>query len=292
MGTRLLFRLILYPLSWLPLPVLYGISRIFYGIIAYMVKYRSSVIENNLRASFPEMTDREIREVKKKNYRFLSEMAAEMIKMLSMSKAQLRKRYYCTNPEMVNQFYDQGKSVILMSAHYNNWEWMILSLNDQFKHHGVGVGAPNSNKVFEKMINHARTRYGTTVVFADTIRAEFRRRYDHRIYTSYMMLADQSPPHPDKCYITRFLNQPSGVIFGPEYNAKKFDIPVLYYEVIRDRKGYYHIEVKLITEDPQNTAYGEITETYIRLLENTIRSKPEYWLWTHRRWKHTITSDR
>lgn len=286
MGTRLLFRLVLYPLSLLPLTLLYGISYPFYLVINYLIKYRKDVIEKNLRLSFPEKPEEELLEIKRKNYHHLAQLAAEMIKMLTMSPKSLKKRYYCTNPELVNKFYDEGKSVILTSSHYNNWEWMVLSLNSQFKHHGVGVGAPNSNKVFEKMINDARTRYGTEVVFADTVRNEFAKRDLNHVLTSYMMLTDQSPAHSDKCYVTSFLNQPSGILYGAEYFAKKYNLPVLYYQVIKDKMGYYHIDLELITDNPKETGYGEITEKYIKLLEKTIRQQPEFWLWSHRRWKY------
>jgi KDO2-lipid IV(A) lauroyltransferase len=104
-----------------------------------------------------------------------------------------------------------------------------------------------------------------------------------------MMLSDQSPSNPDKSYQTTFLNQPSAILFGSEYFAKKYNIPVLYYEVIKDKKGYYHINIQTITETPQLTSHGEITEKYIEYLEKTIKKQPEFWLWSHKRWKHKIT---
>lgn len=285
---RLLFWLVLYPLSLLPLSILYGIASFFSFIANHIIKYRSGVIEQNLRLAFPEKSPEELRCIKRKFYKHFSELAAEMIKMLTISQKSLLKRYHCTNPEIVNHYYEQGRSVILMSSHYNNWEWMVLSLNNQFLHHGVGVGAPNSNKVFEKLINRARTRYGTSVVFANSIRSEFIRREEEQLLTSYMMLSDQSPPNIQKSYKTYFLNQPSGIVFGSEYFAKKHDLPVFYYQVIKQKRGYYEIEVELITDNPTATKHGEITEKYVRLLENTIRQEPAYWLWSHRRWKRHV----
>ena len=288
MMTYILFYLILYPLSYYPLPILYGIGKVFYWITAYVVKYRSAIIIQNLQRSFPDKSEKEIKAIQKEYYKHLSELTVEMIKMLSISKEELMKRYRCSNPQLVNDYYEAGKSVILMSSHYNNWEWMVLSLNLQFAHNGLGIGAPNSNKTFERLINRARTRYGNGVVFANTVRRDFEVREDRQIYTSYMMLSDQSPPHPDRSYKTLFLNQPSCVIFGAEYFAKKYNIPVLYYEVIKEKRGYYRIDVKLIAETPCETAHGEITEQYLRLLESTISTQPEHWLWSHRRWKHSV----
>lgn len=280
-----LFYFILYPLSLLPLPVLYGIAFLFYLIVNYVAGYRKSVITNNLKKSFPEKDEKEIGALRNAYYRHLACIAAEMLKMLTMSRKNVMRRYRCENPELVNRFYEQGQSVILMSSHYNNWEWMILSLPLQYRHQGVGVGKANSNKNFEKLINRARTRYGTEVVFADHVREVFQKYELGHSPAAYMMLSDQSPNNVNKSYRTTFLNQPSAMIFGAEHFAKKYDIPVIYYEIIRERKGYYKIVNHLITEHPGEMAHGEITERYVRHLETTIRNAPQYWLWSHRRWK-------
>ena len=284
----MLFYLVFYPLSLLPLWVLYGIAYIFYLIVNYIIRYRRHIITQNLKRAFPEKSEGEIASLRRKYYLHLSQIAAEMLKMLTLSRKKVMKRYHCENPEVVNRFYDEGKSVILMSSHYNNWEWMILSLPMQFKHAGVGVGKANSNKVFEMLINRARTRYGTVVVFADHVRELFQDRELNRKPTTYMMLSDQSPNNMNKSYKTLFLNQPSGMIYGAEYFARKYDIPVVYYEVIKEKIGHYKIVNQLITDKPTTLGNGEIIKQYTRLLEETIRLKPEFWLWSHRRWKHKV----
>ncbi|MDR1758106.1 MAG: lysophospholipid acyltransferase family protein [Bacteroidales bacterium] len=288
MITRLLFRFVLYPLSHLPLWLLYIKGYLFYLVARYMMRYRSKVIDYNLHIAFPNKSKRELKKIKNRYYIHLSEIAVEMLKMLTINKKELKERYLCTCPEKVNRYFDENRSVILVSSHYNNWEWMVLALNLMFKHSGVGVGAPNSNKDFETMVNRARTRYGTSVVFADTIREEFERREQEKCPTAYMMLSDQSPPHPDRSYHTLFFKHPSGVIFGAEHYAKKYNFPVIYYEVIKEKRGYYRVHLDLITDEPRHTAHGEITEAYLRRLEKVIKEKPEYWLWSHRRWKHEI----
>lgn len=288
MGMRVLFYLVFYPMSLLPLWVLYGIAYIFYLIVNYIIRYRRHIITQNLKRAFPEKSEREIASLRRKYYLHLSQIAAEMLKMLTLSRKKVMKRYRCENPEVVNRFYDEGKSVILMSSHYNNWEWMILSLPMQFKHAGVGVGKANSNKGFEMLINRARTRYGTVVVFADHVRELFQDREQNRELTTYMMLSDQSPNNMNKSYKTLFLNQPSGMIYGAEYFARKHDIPVVYYEVIKERIGHYKIVNQIITEKPTELENGGIIKQYTRLLEETIRRQPEFWLWSHRRWKHKV----
>lgn len=286
MGTKILFYFILYPLSLIPLKVLYIIFYCFYVIITYILKYRKSVTIENLKFSFPEKTENEIFTLYKQYQRHLTHIAAEMLKMLTLSRKHLAKRYFCSNPDLVNSFFEQGKSVILVSSHYNNWEWMVLALDSMFKHHGIGVGKANSNKDFEKLINIARTRYGTEVVFADHVRETFEHYISENKPCAYMMLSDQSPNNLKKAFYTTFLNQDSAMIYGAEYFAKKYDFPVFYYQVIQDKPGYYHVELELISALPQTTEYGEITEKYVNLLEKTIQNKPQYWLWSHKRWKN------
>ena len=291
MLTRIAFYLFLYPLSLLPLCVLYGIGTCIRFFIYTVFRYRVAVVRGNLANSFPDKSEEERRLIEKTYYKHLCDLLMEGIKLLTLSRKSLKKRYRCTNPDMVNDYFKQGKSVILLSSHYNNWEWMVLSLSMQFSHHGIGVGKPNSNKVFEKIINKARTRYGTEVVFADTVRAVFDKNEKQQILCTYMMLSDQSPANVAKSHITTFLHQPSAMIFGGEYFAKKYDYPVLYYVVKKLKRGHYEIVLKHITDTPQQLPHGKITDTYVKFLEGDINENPPFWLWSHKRWKHTIDAN-
>ena len=283
--SRVLIYLFCYPLALLPLCLLYPLAALLSLILNHIVRYRRKVVQDNLRNSFPEKSERELRRLRNHYYWHLSQIAIEMIKMLVMSRRNLDKRYHCSNPELVNRFFEEGKSVILLSSHYNNWEWMILGLDRLFLHHGVGVGKANTDKGFEQVVNRARTRYGTEVVFANTVRQTFEQYESQHTPVAYMMLSDQSPNSQKRCYVTQFLNQPTGVIFGGEHFARKYDIPVLYYEVIKERIGHYRIDIQIIAKHPLECTEYEITQKYVTLLEQTIRRKPEYWLWSHRRWK-------
>ena len=285
MGLRFALYLLLI-FSYLPLSVLYVLFEPFYLIITYIIKYRKSVTLENLTLSFPEKSRKEILALYKLYQKHLTDLGVEMIKMVSISKKCVEKRYTCVNPEIVNQFYRQGKSVILMSSHYNNWEWMVLRLDDMFLHHGIGVGKANTNKVFEEWINKRRMRFGTEVIFADAIRETFEQNIQQNKLCTYMMLSDQSPNVLKKSYVTTFLNQESCMIYGAEYFAKKYNFPVIYYEVIKIKRGLYKVELELITENPNETFNGETIEKYVQLLEKTIKKVPEYWLWSHRRWKN------
>ncbi len=138
------------------------------------------------------MSMRQIRKLRTANYYHLTLVAAEMLKMLTISRKNVIKRYHCVNPEVVDKFYNEGRSVILMSSHYNNWEWMVLSIDMQFKHHGIGIGAHNSDKVFEKIINRARTRYGDEIAFADNIREIMEESQTMRLHVPFRPMSEQS----------------------------------------------------------------------------------------------------
>ncbi len=288
MLTKIAVYCLLYPLSLLPMTILYGIAKIIYFVLYKLLRYRVKVTRTNLLNSFPELSSSKRQQIEKDYYRHLCNLLVEGVKMLTLSQKAVMKHYTCHNPELVNQFFDQGKSVILMSSHYNNWEWLVLSLSMQFKHHGVGVGKENSNKSFEKTINLFRTRYGTEVVFANTIREVFKQYHKQKEPIAYMMLSDQAPGNVKKPFLINFLNQATDMIYGGEYFAVKYNYPVLYYVVKQKKRGFYEMELELITDNPTATAYGNITKKYAQLLERDIIHEPAYWLWSHKRWKHKM----
>ncbi|MCL2416812.1 MAG: lysophospholipid acyltransferase family protein [Bacteroidales bacterium] len=282
---RILFYIVILPLSKLPFALIYGISNGLSFALNRVLKYRKEIVMQNLKNSFPDRSEAEIKTLANQFYDHFADILVEGIKMFSLSKKQVMQRYACKNPEVLFPYFEQKKSLILVSAHYNNWEYMVLSMGMQFKHHGVGVGRQQKNKVFDRIINRYRQRYGTEVVFASNVRETFETYENQQLPTAYMMLFDQAKS-PKKSYWTTFLNQDTGFIFGPEYFAKKYDFPVFYYNVKKVKRGFYEFDLTPIAENPNQTEYGEITQKCINILEQTINEKPQYWLWSHRRWKH------
>lgn len=280
-----LFYCILIPLSLLPLWVLYPISRSMYFVIYRLVGYRKEVVINNLRNSFPEYSQKEINTISKEFYKHLADIFIEALKMLTISKRNLLRRYRCVNPEILDKYYKNNQSVILVSAHYNNWEYMVASLGLHFSHHGIGVGKRMSDKHFEKLMHKRRTRYSTEVCYADNTKETFKKYIESNTPCVYMLLSDQSPNDKNKCFWTRFLNQDTAVIFGAEHLAKKYNFPVFYYSVKKEKRGYYSFEIFPITDKPQETEYGYITKKHVSHLEKAIKQEPQYWLWSHKRWK-------
>ena len=261
------------------------LSDIVYLVAYRLLGYRKKVVRRNLAASFPAKTEKELRKIEHRFYHHLCDLLVEGIYNLFASPRSIMKRYHVKNRELVNRYYEQGRSVVLMSAHYNDWEYMVTSLNMQLFHNGIGIGKPLSNKVLEPWVFHRRTRFGTEVVYSDTVREVVDFYHHHKVPCALMMLSDQSPAHADKAYWTTFFHQETAFLYGAEYFARKYDYPVLYYRVDKVKRGRYEVTFSLLCEHPLEVPQYSIVEHYVRTLEKDIKEKPEYWLWSHRRWK-------
>jgi KDO2-lipid IV(A) lauroyltransferase len=280
------FYAFLIPLSLLPLWILYSIADFIAFLLKEVIKYRKQTIEQNLKNSFPESSNEELKTYKNIFYKHLADIFIEAFKALTISKRNVLKRYKCNNPELIEPYFKDGKSILLLSSHYNNWEYMVLSLGMQFSFHGIGVGKRMSNKSFEYLMHKRRTRFGTEVCYNDNVKEVFKKYEKEHKSCAYMLLSDQSPNDTFKSYWTNFLNQDTPVIFGGEYFAKKYNYPVFYYKVNKERRGYYSFDIVPLSINPQEEEYSQITLKYVSLLEKTIEKNPPFWLWSHKRWKH------
>lgn len=289
LGVYIVFYIILIPISLIPLWILYRIGSFISFILYRFIGYRKEVIERNLKKSFPSLDNNTIESITINFYKHLGDLLIEGLKMLTITRSNLLKRYKCINPQILDSYFKEGKSIILVSGHYNNWEYMVASLSLQFNHHAIGVGKRMSNKYFEKLMHNKRTRFGTEVCYADNTNKTIEKYNRENIPCAYMLLADQSPNDRNKCYWTEFLNQDTPVIYGPEYLAKKYNYPIFYYRVNKTKRGYYSFEIIPINDNPIQTNYGDITKAHIKLLEESINTQPPFWLWSHKRWKLSAT---
>lgn len=270
----------------MPLWFIYLISDFFYVIIFYLFPYRKKVVLKNLANSFPNLKQEELKKIRRKFYRYFVSLFAESIKNLYITEKNLRKRMVVKNPELLDKLYNEGKSVILLSSHYNNWEFLITSQNLLFKHKAIGIGAPLSNKFWDKKMTERRERFGMKVVHADTYKETLREMIAEP--TATLVLGDQSPGKDENCYWTTFLNQPTAFFFGAEFMANEFDMPVVCAVIKKVKRGKYELELELLTDNPREEKYGFVTDAYIKNLEASIEKKPEFWLWSHKRWKKSI----
>jgi len=281
--SRILYYILVVPLSKLPIRFIYGYFYVFYILIYYIIPYRKKVVKRNLTQSFPNLNHKEINKLKKRFYKEFCYMFAESVKNLSISEKNLKKIITVKNPELIDDLHKKGKSIILMSSHYNNWEYLITAQNIIFPHQAIGIGMPLSNQFWDKKINARRERFGMVVVNNGNYKEKLEEFKD--IPTATLVLGDQSPGKIENVFWTDFLNQKTAFFFGGEYLANLYNMPVVSIIMHKISRGKYELELQLISENPKNEAYGFITQSYINQLEKTIKKQPENWLWTHKRWK-------
>lgn len=289
--SRVAYYLFVLPLSRLPLWITYRFSDLFFLLLITVFPYRKKVIEGNIARSFPNLTKKEHKKIKRSFYRYFADMLLEGVKNLGISEKELRKRFEIKNPELMEQLYDQNKSVLLVSAHYMNWEWMITGQDLFFPHQAIGIGMPLTSGYWDKKINTLRSRFGMKVIHAKIVKETFNSYLQEGIPTATLVLSDQSPADSTKCYWMTFLHQTTGVLFGAEQLANTYDQAVVFYLPKKIKRGYYEIELQLLTDEPRTLPWGKITEAHTHLLEKRILEEPGPWLWSHKRWKRTVPND-
>lgn len=278
-----------YGLNWiitlLPLRILYIFSDILFLLFYYFPAYRKNIVLTNLRNSFPEKSDDEIRRIARQFYRHLADLFPETLKMTHMSDRQLFKRMTFTNPELLNKLYDEGRDLMVVHSHYNCWEWLsILPLYTI--HKNVSVYKPLQNKLFDRFLNSLRSKHGMELAPMSGIIREVVRNREKGILSLYALIADQTPYRSEIHYRTTFLNQDTPVFLGPEKIAKKYDMAVIFFRVRKTARGHYNLTAELLFDHTGDLPEHLITETHVRKLEELIRENPQYWLWSHRRWKY------
>lgn len=278
--SYLLFGLLML-LSWLPLWLLYALGWFLVLVLYRVVGYRRRVVERNLASSFPD--DFPVRDTMTRFYQFFGELFMETVKSLSISKRNLLRRFCCDNPEIMEEYARQGRSVIFMAGHYGNWEFLICAMNLLFPHKAVGVGKPLSNTVMNTLLNARRARFGMKIIHAGNIRESFADERDQ--LTASLFLADQYPGGKGKGYPQPFLRKETHFMYGAEKYAREYNFPVVYADLTRQRRGRYSIHLTVLADQPAQTAYGEIISAYVQHMEATILRAPSYWLWSHKRWK-------
>ena len=271
-------------LSWLPFPVLYMAASLAYLLLYYVVGYRKEVVRNNLSSAFPDKSEKEITVLGKKFYKQLVQTAFEIVKARRMSKDDFRKRVKLVSPELLEQ-YSNGhqNSVIITTIHQGNWEWMLHGAVSALNVPMDPVYKPLHDKVTDKLILDIRSQFGSRpLTMAESGKDILRRRKEFRLF---VMVADQSPTRSERGYWTTFMNREAAFYLGTEAIAKLTKFPVLFAQCRRVRRGHYQIEFHEIAKPPYEKASHDITDRFVALAEMAIRSEPESWLWTNRRWK-------
>ncbi|HET6252902.1 MAG TPA: lysophospholipid acyltransferase family protein [Puia sp.] len=278
-----LFYGLLYLVSLLPMRILYCVADGIYGLVYYVIGYRRKVVMDNLRRAFPEKEEGELREIAKKFYRNFIDSFIEVVKLISVDEAWLRKRF-TVDAKVLEELYATGKSCQMHLGHTFNWEWGQIVLTGMTKYQILVVYMPIGNKVLERMFYKLRTRTGNAFLPAPTMREAI----VPYLSSQYLLglVADQCPGNMQTSYWIDFLGRATPFASGPEKGARSGHLPVVFAAIEKPRRGHYHATIKLACMDAAELPEGELTREYVRYLESVIRRRPDMWLWSHRRWKH------
>lgn len=282
-----------YPLWWLlqglsrlPFGILYGLADLVYFLLFYVVQYRKKVVFGNLQNAFPEKPAPEIRLIAKQFYSNLADIIFEILKLGSISKAELCRRVHYQNTDLLQAYLDKGLTVFNLGSHACNWEWGLASSPCFLDFPADGVYKPLQNNFFEVYMHFLRSRLGPNPLpMKEVLRHLIRHRQEPRLVA---LLSDQTPPRGEIQYWTTFLNQDTGFYVGADKLAATFKYPVVFIKVVRQKRGHYLFSFELLAEPGEITVAEEykVTEAYARKLENLVNQYPADYLWSHRRWKH------
>ena len=286
---QLVVYLLVYPLLWLisrlPFRMLYIISDGVYLILYRVFGYRKKVVRSNLKLVFPEKSELEIKSIEKKFYKHLCDMFLEMIKTMGIGNDQLQKRFVFTNIDVLHRLEDQNKSIMLMFPHYASWEW-VIALDKHIASKGYAIYQKIGNKYFDRLVRDIRQKFGTTLISTKATKEIVAKNKEMGQLSMYGILSDQSPMVKKTHLWTPFMGITVPAHTGAELLCNKLDLPAVYLKVKKLKRGHYQGSFKVLAENPREMKEFELTKAFLNEVENSIREAPEYYFWTHKRWKH------
>ena len=286
---QLIAYIIIYPILWLisilPFRLLYGLSDVIYFFVYRVVGYRKKTVQDNLRLVFPDKSEQDIATITSQFYHHFCDMMVEAIKSLTITEAQMKKRFKFTNLELINDLEAKQRSIILMCAHYGSWEWIFI-LQKHVKHKGYAVYKRLANKYFDRLVKRIRAKYNSHLI---TTKETYKVLFDSKRkgeLTINGFVSDQSPKATKAFHWNEFMGIKVPMYTGAEMLAKRLDMAVIFFSVKRIKRGYYETTFTTITEEPKTFNNFEITDLFFKMVEQQILEAPQYYLWTHKRWKH------
>lgn len=286
---QFLVYILVYPLLWmisiLPFKLLYFLSDGFYVLLYYIIGYRKKLVLENLKLAFPEKKEKELLLIRKRFYHHLCDMMFEAIKSITISEAEMQKRYVFTNVENIHKLEKENRSIILLMGHYASWEWIFI-LQTQVNHKGYAVYKQLSNKYFDALVKRIRAKYNSYLIttketFPTLIKAK---KANELTFNGFVF--DQSPKLNKAIYWQDFMGIEVPVHVGAEILAKRLDMVTLFLKVKKVKRGHYEATFLDINRNAKDAANFEITDSALKRVEEQIREAPEYYFWTHKRWKH------
>lgn len=288
---KLLAYLIAYPFLWLisrmPFRMLYAFSDMVFVLIFYLIRYRRRTVRNNLKIALPHLSESEHSRIEKEFYRHMCDMFLEMIKTLSITAEEMDKRFRFTNLEVIHEFEKKQKSIILLYSHYASWEWSIaLGRHINFK--GYGIYKKIQNPYFDKLVRDIRSKFDATLINTKSTIKKVTQNQENGILGIYGFISDQTPRPQKTHYWETFMGKVVPIHTGGEMLAKKLDMSTIFMKVEKVKRGHYQATFIPITDNPREIPDYQITYRFIKEVEKQILEKPEYYFWTHKRWKHSV----
>lgn len=287
---QILLYIFLYPLllliSILPFRLLYIFSDFVYFLVYRIIRYRKRVVRSNIQLALPHLNEKERLEIEKKFYSHMCDMFLEMIKTLTISRKEIEKRYTFKNMEVYYDLEKKGKSIALLCAHYASYEWAV-SMNYYVNFKAFGVYKKIANPYFDKLVRRIRSKFNAELIDSKQTIPTMASNYRNKTLSLYGLVSDQSPKLSAAHHWQKFMGYLVPVHTGGEMLAKKYDMNVIFLETKKIKRGYYQASFKILCDDNiKQIPNYEITDQFLKLVENQIYEAPEYYLWTHKRWKH------
>ncbi|WP_298302104.1 lysophospholipid acyltransferase family protein [Flavobacterium sp.] len=286
---QLLLFIFLYPILWLisilPFRLLYIFSDFVYILVYRIIKYRKKIVRDNIAMALPNLSIDERISIEKKFYAHMCDMFLEMIKTMTISQKEIEKRFSFTNLDVYLDLEKKGKSVALLCSHYASYEW-VLSMNKYITFKGFGIYKRVNNKYFDKLVRNIRSRFKAELITTRETRPTIERNSKNGVLSLYGFASDQSPQIKTKTYWSTFMGIETPVHVGAEVLAKRYDMNMVFLKVRKVKRGYYEADLELLSENVTEIPDFEITEIFLKKVEVLIKEAPEFYLWTHKRWKH------
>lgn len=286
---RFIIYLIAYPFLWcismLPFRLLYLFSDFVYLIVYYLIGYRKKTVRGNLALALPHLSDEERLIIEKKSFRHWCDMFLEMIKTMTISNTEISKRFVFINMEVYKKLEAQEKSIAIMLAHYASYEW-VISMNAHVKFSAFAIYKKLANPYFDKLVRDIRSRFKANLITTKETIPVIIENNKNKLLSIYGFASDQSPKISSAFHWQKFMGIEVPVHTGAEMLSKKYDMNVVFLKVTKVKRGYYQAIFEVLSENAKEVPNYEITDKFLKLVEQQILEAPEYYLWTHKRWKH------
>lgn len=286
---RFIVYLIAYPFLWcismLPFRLLYLFSDFVYLIVYYLIGYRKKTVRENLALALPNLSEKERLAIEKKSFRHLCDMFLEMIKTMTISNKEISKRFVFTNMEVYKNLEAQEKSIAMMLAHYASYEW-VISMNTYVNFSAFAIYKKIANPYFDKLVRNIRSRFKANLITTKETIPVIIKNNQNKELSIYGFASDQSPRISSAYHWQKFMGVEVPVHTGAEMLSKKYDMNVIFLKVKKVKRGYYQASFEVLSDNAKEVPNYEITDQFLKLVEQQILEAPEYYLWTHKRWKH------